>query len=55
MTSTGAPVEELVRLARDLRFDGFVLWPDHEDVLGQTERFATEVAPRVREAVQLAS
>ena len=44
-------VEELVRLARELRFDGFVLWPDHEDVLGQTERFASEVAPLVRRSL----
>jgi alkanesulfonate monooxygenase SsuD/methylene tetrahydromethanopterin reductase-like flavin-dependent oxidoreductase (luciferase family) len=44
-------VEELVRLVRELRFDGFVVWPDHEDALGQTERFAREVAPAVREAV----
>jgi hypothetical protein len=44
-------VEELVKLARDLRFDGFVAWFDHEDQLGQTELFAGEVAPRVREAL----
>jgi alkanesulfonate monooxygenase SsuD/methylene tetrahydromethanopterin reductase-like flavin-dependent oxidoreductase (luciferase family) len=44
-------VEELVALVRDLRFDGFVLWVDHEDVLGQTERFAAEVVPAVREAL----
>ncbi len=44
-------VEELTRLARDLRFDGFVAWFDDEDQLGQTELFATEVAPRVREAL----
>jgi hypothetical protein len=44
-------VEELVKLARDLRFDGFVAWFDHEDTLGQTERFATEVAPAVRDAL----
>jgi alkanesulfonate monooxygenase SsuD/methylene tetrahydromethanopterin reductase-like flavin-dependent oxidoreductase (luciferase family) len=44
-------VEELVRLVRDLRFDGFVLWSDHEDVLGQTERFAGEVVPAVRAAL----
>jgi alkanesulfonate monooxygenase SsuD/methylene tetrahydromethanopterin reductase-like flavin-dependent oxidoreductase (luciferase family) len=41
-------VEELAGLVRDLRFDGFVVWPDDEDVLGQTERFAAEVAPEVR-------
>jgi alkanesulfonate monooxygenase SsuD/methylene tetrahydromethanopterin reductase-like flavin-dependent oxidoreductase (luciferase family) len=41
-------IEELTRLATELRFDGFVFWPDHEDVLGQTERFATEIAPEVR-------
>ena len=45
-------VAELTRLVRELRFDGLVLWPDHEDVLGQTERFATEVVPRVREALR---
>ena len=39
--------EELTRLHADLRFEGFVFWPDHEDVLGQTERFA-EVAARLR-------
>ena len=44
-------VEELVKLARDLRFDSFIAWFDHEDQLGQTELFATEVAPRVREAL----
>ena len=43
-------VEELLRLNREFRFDGFVLWPDSDDQLGQTERFATEVAPRVRDA-----
>jgi hypothetical protein len=42
---------ELVKLVRDLRFDGFVLWIDAEDVLGQTERFATEVVPAVRAAL----
>ena len=42
-------VVELGRLVRELRFDGFVLWPDHDDVLGQTERFAREVVPAVRE------
>jgi alkanesulfonate monooxygenase SsuD/methylene tetrahydromethanopterin reductase-like flavin-dependent oxidoreductase (luciferase family) len=44
-------VEEIVKLARDLRFDGFVAWFDDEDQLGQTERFATEVAPAVRDAL----
>ena len=44
-------VEELVKLGRDLRFDGFVAWFDDEDQLGQTERFAAEVAPAVREAL----
>jgi alkanesulfonate monooxygenase SsuD/methylene tetrahydromethanopterin reductase-like flavin-dependent oxidoreductase (luciferase family) len=45
-------VEELVRLVTELRFDGFVIWPDHEDVLGQTERFAREVVPAVRDALR---
>ncbi len=44
-------VEEIAKLVRDLRFDGFVAWFDDEDQLGQTERFATEVAPAVREAL----
>ena len=44
-------VEELVRLGRDLRFNGFVAWVDGEDQVGQTERFATEVAPAVRDAL----
>ena len=47
-------VEELTKLVRDLRFDGLVLWVDHEDTLGQTERFATEVVPAVREALAAA-
>jgi alkanesulfonate monooxygenase SsuD/methylene tetrahydromethanopterin reductase-like flavin-dependent oxidoreductase (luciferase family) len=41
-------VEELARLVRDCRFDGFVLSPDPEDPLGQTRRFAAEVAPAFR-------
>jgi alkanesulfonate monooxygenase SsuD/methylene tetrahydromethanopterin reductase-like flavin-dependent oxidoreductase (luciferase family) len=44
-------VEELVKLGRDLRFNGFVAWFDDEDQVGQTERFATEVAPAVRDAL----
>ncbi len=44
-------VEELTRLMTELRFDGLVLWPEHDDPLGQTERFATEVVPRVRDAI----
>ena len=44
-------IEEIVKLVRDLRFDGFVAWFDDEDQLGQTERFATEVAPAVRDAL----
>jgi alkanesulfonate monooxygenase SsuD/methylene tetrahydromethanopterin reductase-like flavin-dependent oxidoreductase (luciferase family) len=44
--------EELTRLVRELRFDGFVLSVDHDDVLGQTERFAAQVVPLVRAAVE---
>src|SRR3954451_5256237 len=44
-------VEEIVKLARDLRFTGFVAWFDDEDQLGQTERFAAEVVPAVRAAL----
>jgi alkanesulfonate monooxygenase SsuD/methylene tetrahydromethanopterin reductase-like flavin-dependent oxidoreductase (luciferase family) len=40
-------VETLSGFASELGFDAFVLWPD-EDVLGQIERFASEVAPAVR-------
>ena len=44
-------VSELTRLVTELRFDGLVLWPEHDDPLGQTERFATEVVPSVRRAI----
>jgi alkanesulfonate monooxygenase SsuD/methylene tetrahydromethanopterin reductase-like flavin-dependent oxidoreductase (luciferase family) len=44
-------VEEIVRLVRDYGFDGFVLWSAADDVLGQTERFATDVVPAAREAL----
>jgi alkanesulfonate monooxygenase SsuD/methylene tetrahydromethanopterin reductase-like flavin-dependent oxidoreductase (luciferase family) len=44
-------VAELTRLVRDLRFDGLVLWHDHPDPLDQTRRFATEVVPAVRAAL----
>ena len=43
-------VEELVRLVREYRFDGFVMWSS-EDPIEQTERFAHEVAPAVRAAL----
>jgi hypothetical protein len=39
-------VETLAEFAA-LGFDTFVLWPD-EDVPGQIERFAAEVAPALR-------
>ena len=42
-------VEELTKLVRDFGFDGFVLSPA-DGSLEQIERFATEVAPAVREA-----
>jgi alkanesulfonate monooxygenase SsuD/methylene tetrahydromethanopterin reductase-like flavin-dependent oxidoreductase (luciferase family) len=44
-------VEQLVSLHRDLRFDGFVLWPGGDDPLGEIERFAGEVVPAVRAAL----
>jgi alkanesulfonate monooxygenase SsuD/methylene tetrahydromethanopterin reductase-like flavin-dependent oxidoreductase (luciferase family) len=40
-------VETLSGFAADLGFDTFVFWPE-EDPLGQLERFAAEVAPRLR-------
>jgi alkanesulfonate monooxygenase SsuD/methylene tetrahydromethanopterin reductase-like flavin-dependent oxidoreductase (luciferase family) len=43
-------VEELTTLARDYRFDAFVLWSSG-DPLQQTELFAREVAPAVRDAL----
>ena len=42
-------VETLSGFAVELGFDAFVLWPER-DVVAQIERFATEVAPAVREA-----
>jgi hypothetical protein len=49
--SAATLIEEIVKLVRDLRFDGFVAWFDDEDQLGQTERFAAAVAPAVRDAL----
>lgn len=42
--------EDLAFYAAELGMDSFVFWP-REDPLGQTELFAREVAPAVREAV----
>jgi alkanesulfonate monooxygenase SsuD/methylene tetrahydromethanopterin reductase-like flavin-dependent oxidoreductase (luciferase family) len=44
-------IEELTRFNVELGFDTFVFWP-REDPVAQLERFAQEVAPGVREAVQ---
>ena len=35
----------------ELRFNGFIFRSDHPAVLEQTERFATELIPAVRDAV----
>jgi alkanesulfonate monooxygenase SsuD/methylene tetrahydromethanopterin reductase-like flavin-dependent oxidoreductase (luciferase family) len=43
-------VEELLRLNRDFGFSGFVLSPEGEDP-EQIDRFASEVAPAVREGI----
>jgi alkanesulfonate monooxygenase SsuD/methylene tetrahydromethanopterin reductase-like flavin-dependent oxidoreductase (luciferase family) len=43
-------IETLTGFALELGFDSFLFWPA-DDVLGQIERFAQEVAPGVREAV----
>jgi alkanesulfonate monooxygenase SsuD/methylene tetrahydromethanopterin reductase-like flavin-dependent oxidoreductase (luciferase family) len=43
-------VEELAGLATEHGFDGFVLWPE-EDQLNQVDLYARYVAPGVREAV----
>ena len=43
-------IETLTGFVLELAFDSFVFWPE-DDVLGQIERFAQEVAPGVREAV----
>jgi hypothetical protein len=43
-------VETLTRFTVELGLDTFSFWPDG-DQLGLLERFAAEVAPRVREAV----
>ena len=45
-------VEELTRFVTELRFDTFVFWPrEGSDAVRQLERFMSEVAPGVREAV----
>jgi alkanesulfonate monooxygenase SsuD/methylene tetrahydromethanopterin reductase-like flavin-dependent oxidoreductase (luciferase family) len=46
-------IETLTRLVVELGFDDFIFSPA-DDVLGQIERFAQEVAPGVREAVSVA-
>jgi alkanesulfonate monooxygenase SsuD/methylene tetrahydromethanopterin reductase-like flavin-dependent oxidoreductase (luciferase family) len=46
-------IETLTSFVVELGFDSFVFWPA-DDVLGQIERFAQEVAPGVREAVAAA-
>jgi alkanesulfonate monooxygenase SsuD/methylene tetrahydromethanopterin reductase-like flavin-dependent oxidoreductase (luciferase family) len=43
-------IETLTGMVVELGFDGFLFWPE-DDVVGQIERFAQEVAPGVREAV----
>jgi alkanesulfonate monooxygenase SsuD/methylene tetrahydromethanopterin reductase-like flavin-dependent oxidoreductase (luciferase family) len=43
-------VEQLSQLHLEHRLDGFVFWPSEGDVTAQVERFASEVAPAVREA-----
>jgi hypothetical protein len=43
-------VETLVGWADDPGIDAFIFWPT-ADELTQVERFATEVAPAVREAL----
>jgi alkanesulfonate monooxygenase SsuD/methylene tetrahydromethanopterin reductase-like flavin-dependent oxidoreductase (luciferase family) len=42
------PAEELTRFVLELGFDTLVFWPENA---GQLERFASETAPAVREAV----
>ena len=46
-------IETLTGFVLELGFDSFVFWPE-DDVVGQVERFAQEVAPGVREAVAAA-
>jgi hypothetical protein len=45
-------VEQLVSFVEELRFDTLVFWPQR-DPLRQVERFAAEVMPPVREAVEV--
>jgi len=44
-------VEELVELV-EIGIDAFVVWPDTDDPLGQTELFASDVVPAVRSAIE---
>jgi alkanesulfonate monooxygenase SsuD/methylene tetrahydromethanopterin reductase-like flavin-dependent oxidoreductase (luciferase family) len=46
-------IEALTGFVLELGFDNFIFWPE-DDVLGQVERFAQEVAPGVRESVAAA-
>ena len=45
-------VEQLVRLYRDYRQDTFIFWPVSGNRLVQTEAFAQEVVPAVRDALR---
>ena len=45
-------VEELTRLVLEVGMDTFIYWP-REDHARQVELFAAEVAPAVREAVEV--
>ena len=44
-------VDELTRFHRDYRIDAFNFWPGGDDVIGQFELYANEVAPAVRAAL----
>ena len=47
-------IETLTGFVRELGFDTFIFSPGGDDIVGQIERFAREVAPGVREVVAAA-
>jgi alkanesulfonate monooxygenase SsuD/methylene tetrahydromethanopterin reductase-like flavin-dependent oxidoreductase (luciferase family) len=47
----GLSVEELSGYVVELGFDTLVFWPEGDDLLRQTEHFAEEIVPAVREEV----
>ncbi len=51
VTTSQGWVDALVGYYRDLGLDSFIFWPPTPNVVSQTERFITDVVPRVKMAI----